>query len=224
VFCVKICGVRVAADAEVAAEAGADAIGLNFYPRSPRCVGEAEARGVVRHLPAAVARVGVFVNAPADELQRLAEAVGLDLLQLHGDEPPELLAQLRGFRVIKAFRGPAASIDRVRAFLETARQLGCTPAAVLVDAYQPGVYGGTGHAVDWTQAAGLVSQLGGIPLVLAGGLTPGNVADAIRTVRPAAVDTASGVETEPGRKDPQAVRHFVHRARAAFLGAGLPEP
>jgi phosphoribosylanthranilate isomerase len=225
VFRIKICGVTVALDAELAAEAGADAVGLNFYAPSPRCVTPAQAREIVCHLPPEVARVGVFVNATADELRRLIDEGTVNVLQLHGDESPGLLAQLPGCQIIKAFRCRDSRLEEdVACFVESARQLGCPPAAVLLDAARPGRYGGTGRTADWSQATGLVAQLGGLPLVLAGGLSPDNVAEAIRTVRPAAVDTASGVETCPGRKDPERIRQFVRRALEAFAGteAGLP--
>jgi phosphoribosylanthranilate isomerase len=199
---VKICGVRTVEAAAAVAEAGADAVGFVFYPHSPRFVEPEQAARLARVLPPFVLRVGVFVNAPVETVRRVADQVGLDLVQLHGDEPPEVCARMPR-RVIKALRvdGPEA-VERAREYP------GC---AVLLDAYGPGQYGGTGRRFDWSLARGL-----GRPVVLSGGLTPENVADAIRQARPYAVDVSSGVETD-GEKDPRKVAAFVRAVRQVDL-------
>lgn len=215
-FRVKICGLTRPEDARCCAVAGADAIGLNFYSGSPRFLTLSRAAEICERLPAEVARVGVFVNAPPEQILETARQLPLDWIQLHGDEPPETAARLAPWPVVRAFRCQAGGGDALLEQLQLSSQAGACAAAVLVDAYQPGAFGGTGHTVDWSAAAGLVSRLAPLPLILAGGLRPENVADAIRAVRPWAVDTASGVESAPGRKDPQRVEQFVRQARAAF--------
>jgi phosphoribosylanthranilate isomerase len=206
---VKICGITSPEDARVAVEAGADALGFVFWQMSPRKVDPVRAAAIARELPPFVLRVGVFVDAARDEMARIADAVGLDLLQLHGDEPPEALAALPR-RAIKAVRvGKGFASD------EALRYVGHA-AGLLVDTRLPGetqLPGGTGVPFDWTLVKGLAERL---PfLVLAGGLGPANVAEAVRAVRPHAVDVSSGVETLPGRKDSAKVRAFVQAARAA---------
>jgi len=206
---VKVCGITSLEDARVAVEAGADALGFVFWQMSPRKVDPVRAAAIARELPPFVLRVGVFVDSSRDEMARIADAVGLDLLQLHGDEPPEALAALPR-RVIKAVRvGKGFASDEAMRFAGHA-------AGLLVDTRLPGetqLPGGTGVPFDWTLVKGLAERL---PfLVLAGGLGPANVAAAVRAVRPHAVDVSSGVETLPGRKDPALVRAFVQAARAA---------
>jgi len=207
---VKICGITTPEDAALAVDAGADALGFVFWPMSPRRVDLARAAAIARGLPPLVLRVGVFVNAPRDEMARVADAVGLDVLQLHGDEPPEALVALPR-RAIKAVR-----VGRGFASVQATRYLGCT-AGLLVDTRLTGdssqAPGGTGVPFDWSLVTDLAAK---VPfLVLAGGLTPQNVAEAVKVVRPQAVDVASGVETMPGKKDPGRVRAFVAAARAA---------
>jgi len=221
-FRVKICGVTNVADAVEAVQAGADAIGVNFYDRSPRCVEASEARDIAAVLPEGVHCVGVFVNPELSELEA-AVALGLHAVQLHGDEQPALLAHFRELPVIKAFRLGDDGLAPVRAFLEQARTLACLPAMVLIDAHRPGEYGGTGVTANWPLASEY-HELAGPPLVLAGGLHAENVADAILTVRPAAVDTASGVEASPGVKDAKRMQAFVQAATRAFsqLDEGKP--
>ncbi len=209
---VKICGITSPEDAALAVDAGADALGFVFWPMSPRRVDLARAVAIARQLPPFVLRVGVFVNAPREEMARVADAVGLDVLQLHGDEPPEALVALPR-RAIKAVR-----VGRRFASDEATRYLSCT-SGLLVDTRLTGdssqAPGGTGVPFDWALVTGLAAQ---VPfLVLAGGLTPQNVADAVKVVRPQAVDVASGVETVPGKKDPARVRAFVAAARAASV-------
>jgi len=214
-FKIKICGVNTLKDAQLVGLAGADAVGLNFYEESPRHVDIETAQKLVGVLRPAVKRVGLFVNSTADEINRVAEQLQLDYVQLHGDEPPELLADLTERPILRAFRVGEGGADEIARFLE-----GCgggrRPDAILMDALKPGKYGGTGEVADWDAVSNAKPILGEIPLVLAGGLTPFNVADAIAKVRPDAVDTASGVEGRPGNKDPMLVRAFVNAAKKAF--------
>ena len=215
-FRVKICGITSVEDARAVAAAGADAVGLNFYAKSPRYVTPEKAREIIDALPDELVKVGLFVNAPAEEVCETFDQLGFDLIQLHGDEPPEFLARLSGRPVMRAFRLGEAGLGPVRGYLADCRQLECVPRLVLVDACVEGSYGGTGEVADWRTLRGYPRDSICPPLVLAGGLTPDNVAQAIRTVRPAAVDTASGVEARPGRKDPAAVEAFLRAARRAF--------
>jgi phosphoribosylanthranilate isomerase len=215
-FQIKICGITNPADALLAAHAGADAIGLNFFARSPRRVELDQALAIADALAGqGVVKVGLFVNHSIEEVCRTFDQLGLDLIQLHGDEPPEFLAELGGRPAMRAFRvgpdGLAPTLD----YLERCRRLGAMPALVLLDTLTKGVYGGSGQAGDWAALAQYVRP-GFPPLVLAGGLTAENVVPAIRAVRPAAVDVASGVESSPGRKDPRRVVEFVALARAAL--------
>ncbi len=219
-FRIKICGITTVADALAAAEAGADALGLNFYPRSPRYVEPQVARKIVEALPAGVIKVGLFVNARPGEIRPLWEQLGLDLIQLHGDEPPELLAALSDCRVMRAFRVGAEGLNPVVDYLQRCRRLNCLPGMILADSAVKGTYGGSGQVGPWQILARRPADLP--PLVLAGGLTPDNVAHAIAAVQPAAVDTASGVEDAPGHKSSDRIRSFVRSARQAFdspLGA-----
>ncbi len=201
---VKICGITRSEDARAALDAGADALGFVFAPRSPRCLSPADAAAITRRLPASVLTVGVFVNAAAPELQSVRSTCHLDILQLHGDESPAFCSSLGG-HVWKAFR--VQSADSLRALP------GYTTDAWLLDSYVPGQSGGTGAVFNWDLAAQAI--LLGRPVLLAGGLTPGNVAEAVRAVRPFGVDVSSGVEVAPGRKDPGLIREFIAAARAA---------
>jgi phosphoribosylanthranilate isomerase len=206
---VKVCGITSPEDALVAVEAGADALGFVFFAMSPRRTTPERAAEITRILPSTVRRVGVFVNESPDEMARVADGVGLDLLQLHGDEPPEALESLPrpAIKAVRVGKGFAAD--------EALRYAG-KAAGLLVDTRLPGetqLPGGTGVPFDWSLVRGLAGR---VPfLMLAGGLHPGNVADAIHAVRPHAVDVASGVEALPGRKDPEKVRAFVRAAREA---------
>jgi phosphoribosylanthranilate isomerase len=215
-FQVKICGVTNLEDARCCAEAGADAIGLNFYPPSPRCVGVDVARRIALEMPATVTKVGVFVNASRDEMLRTCDRVGLDAIQLHGDETPPMMAELAGRQLIKAFRCGSDDVRPLAEFLRRCEDLGCRPDGVLIDACQPSAFGGTGQTANWSLVRNLSRLLRDIPIILAGGLRPENVAAAIEATHPAAVDTASGVESEPGRKDPHRVRAFIGNAWDAF--------
>lgn len=206
---VKICGITSAADAAVAVEAGADAIGFVFWSMSPRRTSVEKAAEIARALPTTVRRVGVFVNETREEMARTADAVGLDLLQLHGDEPAEALAGLArpALKAVRVGKGFAEE--------EALRYASCA-AGILVDTRLPGetqLPGGTGVPFDWALVKGLASRVSF--LMLAGGLGPANVGEAVRAVRPHAVDVSSGVEALPGRKDPEKVRAFVRAAREA---------
>lgn len=221
-FRVKICGITNVNDAMAVARTGADAVGLNFFPKSPRYVDPERAQAIIEALPPRVVKVGLFVNADPEVVCRMFDQLGLDLIQLHGDEPPELLTQLGERPVMRAFRLGEGGLRPVGEYLDRCRQLKCVPRLVLIDAMVRGVYGGSGQVADWgvarRYAATAFSEEHAPPppLVLAGGLTPDNVAEAIRTVRPLAVDTASGVESAPGRKDPATVEAFVRAAKTAF--------
>jgi phosphoribosylanthranilate isomerase len=198
---VKICGITNVEDALLAAEAGADAIGLVFYDKSPRVVTPERAAAIVSALPPFVQAVGLFVNADIDVVNATAEQCRLDLVQLHGDESPEFCAQSVR-RVIKAFRvRDAASLDHLNDY---------RVAGFLLDAWSPLAHGGTGVTFNWELARD-AGRFG--PIILAGGLTPDNVRSAIETVAPFAVDVSSGVESAPGRKDPDKVRAFIARAK-----------
>lgn len=202
---VKICGLTTPEDAVLAAEAGADAIGLVFWPRSPRALALDAARRIALAVPATVVRVGVFVDASADEIKAAVDAVGLDLVQLHGDESPALLDALprRAWKALRVGDGFAAA--DVAPWSRA--------AGLLLDSRVEGLPGGSGRGFDWAQASALRERIGF--LVLAGGLDPANVGRAIATVRPDGVDVSSGVESGPGRKDAARMRDFVQAARAA---------
>ncbi len=220
-FRVKICGITRPSDAEAAAGFGADAIGLNFWPNSRRAVTIDVARTVLAVVPEHVCRVAVVVNPTLGQVERLLGELPIDLLQLHGDEPPELaheigalaMAPRRG--ILRAFRVDE-DVAAVNDFVRRCGALGVgSLSGVLFDAAAGADYGGTGRKGNWGVARTWVQAHPELPLVLAGGLNPENVAEAIHTVGPAAVDTASGVESSPGVKDPEKMRLFI----AAALGA-----
>ncbi|MDO9532812.1 MAG: phosphoribosylanthranilate isomerase [Deltaproteobacteria bacterium] len=199
---VKICGITNLEDALLAAELGADALGFIFYAKSPRKVAPETAREIIAQLPPFVASVGVFVDEAAAVVQELAAWVGLDWVQLHGQESPEYCRNL-GRKVIKAFRIQDEDSLRRLADYQGAAQ------AMLLDTYKKGQVGGTGEIFDW-HLARKAKQYGHI--ILAGGLTSDNVAQAIATALPAAVDAASGTEAAPGKKDPAKLRAFFKAA------------
>ena len=216
-FQVKICGVTTPEDARLAVEAGADAVGLNFYAKSSRYVPPAAARTIAEAIPAGVERVGVFVDTPQAEIVELAAALSLDWIQLHGDQGPEFGAGLpSGIPILRAYRMDESGLGKIAELMQLCVDAGRAPDAVLVDAHVKGQFGGTGKTADWQALQHWQEQPFKHPLVLAGGLTPENVAEAIRTVRPTAVDTASGVESSPGRKDPTKMHAFVEAAKTAF--------
>ena len=211
---VKVCGLNDPEIARQVAREQPDAVGLNFYPRSRRKVDLPIARQIVSELPPEIEPIGLFVNSPASEIRQIASDVGLKTVQLHGDEPVELLAELPGLRVIRAFRMGPDGLGDLWAYLERADQLGCRPWAVLIDAYVPGEFGGTGQTAPWEQLARDYRSDRDPPLILAGGLHAENVLDAIRQVQPFGVDVAGGVENDQGCKDPARVRQFVAAARS----------
>jgi phosphoribosylanthranilate isomerase len=203
---VKICGITNWTDARRAIENGADFLGFNFYPGSPRYVSPAKARRIVKRLPKGVAAVGVFVNEPEEKMLEIARRVGLDYLQLHGDESPKTVAHLqRALPVIKAVRVKrpfrAAQISRYR-----------RASALLLDGFDRRLRGGTGKTFDWKLA--LRAKPYG-KIFVAGGLAPENVGEAIRIAKPFAVDVSSGVEAKPGKKDPARLKAFAEAVREA---------
>lgn len=199
---VKICGITRVADAQAAAAAGADLIGLMFYAGSPRHISLARAVEISRVLPPSVQRVGVFVNPSASEVAEAIVACGLNWLQFHGDEPSAFCAQF-GLRSVKALRVRDAASLAALADYQT--------DAFLLDAYSPAGRGGTVESFNWALA--VEAKKFGKPIFLAGGLTPANVAAAVRQVRPFAVDVSSGVESAPGEKDSAKVAAFIANAR-----------
>lgn len=215
-FRVKICGIANVQDGLQAVAAGADAIGLNFFTGSRRYVAPQAALEIVLSLPPGSKKVGVFVNTAADEIHKVAGLVGLDVIQLHGDEPPELIAELGDWPIVRAFRLDARGWEPCCQYIAQCQKHGALPSALLVDGFQTGEYGGTGTSPDWTIVAKYHELSIGLPLVLAGGLRHENVAAAIAGVKPYGVDTASGVESSPGRKDAAKVAAFVAAARRAL--------
>ena len=201
---VKICGITNLEDARVAVEAGADMIGLIFHPPSPRYVTPEQARAIVEQLPPDVPAVGVFVNKTPEEVMQVVEASGVHKAQLHGDEGPSVCAALP-LPVIKAFRFTEQVRPEMMADYDTVD-------AFLVEGFHETLYGGGGAMADWRQVATLH---GYGRIILAGGLTPDNVQEAIQVARPYAVDVGSGVEASPGKKDRRKVRAFVQQAKAA---------
>jgi phosphoribosylanthranilate isomerase len=209
---VKICGVRDVVTARDVADLGPDAIGLNFHPESPRYVDFRTAERIVRALPVNVEPIGVFVNREPDDILEIALPLRMTTVQLHGDEPVEVAAGLirSGLQVIRAIRIDEANADSLPETV--AAYAGMPLRAVLVDARVSGVYGGTGRPAPWELIA-RVLQPSWPPLILAGGLTPDNVAAAIEVTHAWGVDTASGVETSPGVKDLELTRKFIAAAR-----------
>ncbi|MGQ0633390.1 MAG: phosphoribosylanthranilate isomerase [Planctomycetaceae bacterium] len=206
---IKICGIRDVETALAVAKCGVQAIGLNFYERSPRVVALDVAARIVTQLPTTVDPVGLFVNQSAADVRRIAGRCGLRTVQLHGDEPPEVVAELAELRVIRAFRVGGEGLSAVAEYLETCRELGSLPWACLLDARVEGTYGGTGKTAPW-EAIRRDYRAGHWPsLILAGGLTPENVAAAVRCVRPWGVDVAGGVEKAVACKDAARVQQFV---------------
>lgn len=203
---VKICGLTNSADAQLCAKLGAHAIGLNFYPESPRAVSPFTAEKIIRELPPFVSTVGIFVNWAPKAVIALSQALRLDFAQLHGDETPQVVAEVATkIAVIKALRvGPEDGLPRLAKYRAA--------SAFLLDADKVGEFGGTGETTNWVLAhkASLSHRI-----ILAGGLSPLNVAEAITAVRPYAVDVASGVESRPGKKDPGKLRAFFELVKWA---------
>lgn len=202
---VKICGITSIDDALHACACGADALGLVFYAKSPRCVSVQQAREIVAALPPFVTSVGLFVNENPQRVRETADFCGLDVIQLHGDEDPTA-CDYAPRRTIKALR--------VKDATSLAGHEDFGTSTLLLDAWVPGVYGGTGELFNWDLAAAVARQRA---VILAGGLTPETVAQAVRTVQPYAVDVSSGVEAAPGKKDPQKVAAFIRNAKGVNL-------
>ena len=199
---IKICGITRGEDALVCAQAGADAIGLVFYPPSPRYVAAAQAAMIARALPPFITTVGLFVNPAAEQVEAVLNEVHLDVLQFHGDEPPEFCAGF-GLPYLKAIR-VKAGVDLVQCAIRYQEAQG-----LLLDAYVEGTPGGTGQSFDWE----LIPTELPLPVILSGGLVAANVADAIRRVRPWAVDVSSGVEASKGIKDAAKIAAFIEGVR-----------
>ncbi len=198
---IKVCGMTQLDDVLTAVDCGADAVGFIFYKKSPRHVNESTVKKIVAHLPPFVNRVGVFVNETAQRINRLVEVCGLDAVQLHGDESPAFCRRIK-VPVIKAFRiknaESLASLSKYRV------------NGFLLDTFDEEQWGGTGQTFDWKWARG-AKRYGSV--ILAGGLTPVNVASAVRRVQPYGVDVCSGVEKSPGKKDPRKIRAFFKAVR-----------
>jgi phosphoribosylanthranilate isomerase len=202
---IKVCGITRLTDALHAVEHGATAVGFVLWPRSPRAVTVERAADIIAELPSNVMTVGVFVNEPVDAIRQVVERARLTAVQLHGDEPPAY-ADALDWPVIRA-----VSVNDIG----EASEAWSPDTALLVDNIDPVRRGGTGAAIDWSQAAVIAQKR---RVVLAGGLTPDNVASAIRAVRPYGVDVSSGVESAPGVKDFDKVAQFIANARGAFEG------
>jgi phosphoribosylanthranilate isomerase len=219
VMWVKICGIRDLPTASMVADCGADAIGQNFYPGSPRFVDLETAKQIAAALPARVEIVGVFVNPPLCEIATVAYQSRLDYAQLHGDETPEFLAEIHealpSVKLIRAWRMGRDGLDDWAAYLERCRELGVPLSACLLDARVEGMYGGSGKTVAWDVVSRDYQYEDWPPLILAGGLTPGNIRQAIQVVLPWGVDVASGVESSPPIKDAGLISEFITLARAS---------
>lgn len=199
---VKICGITNLDDAFAAVDFGVDALGFVFFQGSPRHISYDNAAAIIKKLPSFITSVGVFVNQDTEQIEEAIRLTGIDVVQLHGEEPPEMCAVSR--RIIKAIRVKSLeSLDPLVHFKDKV-------SAFLLDAFTPDVYGGTGQIFNWDIAA-YAKQFGRI--ILAGGLTPDNIAEAIQRVRPYGVDVSSGVETEKGKKDHNKMKLFIEKAK-----------
>ena len=201
---VKLCGITNLEDALLAVEAGADALGFVFHCASPRHVFPEQAAHIIRNLPSFVQIVGLFVNEPLEIVNETADSCGLDVIQLHGDESTEFCSAVNR-RVIKTFR--------IKDITSLEPMQGYNAASFLLDAWSPSAHGGTGRTFNW-EIATIVAQK--VRIILAGGLTPVNVAAAIRLVQPYAVDASSGLESAPGKKDAVLVQQFIENAKNAL--------
>ncbi len=202
---VKICGIRRAEDAEAAVEAGATALGFNFWKGTPRYISPRQAAGIVSKVPRGIWTVAVFVDEIPERVLEIAAETGVTVLQFHGSESPEYLDRLESFVKIKAVKvGSNFQPEQIRSYRSA--------SAFLLDGFVAGMHGGTGKTFDWSQAQ-KAKAFGKI--ILAGGLKVSNVGEAVRQVSPWGVDVCSGVETEPGKKDPQLIREFIQAVRAA---------
>jgi len=201
---VKICGITNPDDAQAAVDSGADALGFVFFEQSPRCITHDKASSIIRRLPSFITTVGVFVDEKPEQIEKIASWTGIDVIQLHGEEPPDMCYYSK--RVIKAIRVKSLeSLDPLFHYRDRV-------SAFLLDTFTPDAFGGTGQIFNWDIAIE-AKQFGRI--VLAGGLTPDNVADAVTRVRPYAVDVSSGVESAKGKKDHRKMKLFIERAKRA---------
>lgn len=230
---IKICGLKTLPDALAAIEAGADLLGFNFYPKSPRYITPEACAEIISQLPPSpagrgaggegktITLVGIFVNSPLEEIRATLQTAHIHLAQLHGDEPPKMLAALgpTAFKAIRLSSDPSVAHPFIRfatsnpltsSVYPFRRRQSVDQPTLLLDSSAHGLYGGSGVVADWDAAAQLAKR---IPLLLAGGLTPENVAEAIARVQPWGVDIASGVESTPGVKDPAKMQAFVKAAR-----------
>jgi len=210
---IKICGITRLEDALIAAECGTDALGFIFYPRSPRYISPEKAKELVRRLPPEVTRVGVFVNEAVETVKEIRTFCGLDLLQLHGDESPDYCRQFPSSLLIRAV------FPRSEEELSLLEQYSCR--AILLDSREGALYGGTGRPSNWVLGARIRERF---PLILAGGLNPGNILEAMKAVSPHAVDICSGVETVPGIKDPEKIRAIIAGVRRFQREIGAESP
>ncbi|MEZ6140557.1 MAG: phosphoribosylanthranilate isomerase [Zavarzinella sp.] len=207
---IKICGITTTEDARFCEELGVDALGLNFYPPSPRYIAPKECAGILNAVSPLISLVGVFVDTPVNLMTALAYQLGLRGVQIHGKLPTH--ENSFPFGLIPAFRvREQADIDQIHKHLEHLTSSGNRPSAIIVDGFHPEFHGGSGITAPWDLLAG---QSFSVPLILAGGLTPENVAQAISIVRPFAVDVASGVESAPGKKDRRLLQQFVTAVRS----------
>jgi phosphoribosylanthranilate isomerase len=198
---VKICGIKNLKDAIFAVDYGTDAIGFVFA-KSIRKISKEKARAIVRKLPPFVTTVGLFVNETAENIEATCRYCGLDAIQLHGNEPPDIINKLKDFKIIKAFRiQNEKDISPIRKY---------KPDAILLDGYSKKNMGGTGTSFDWKIVKNIKTP---IPIILAGGLTPLNVSRAIKIVRPYGVDVSSGVESMPGKKDRKLIKKFINAVK-----------
>jgi len=212
---IKICGITSRRDAQAATEAGVNALGFIFAPDSPRSVSLVGAARIIDDLPPFISKVAVTVDAPEGTIRQIIETCGVDTVQLHGNEPPEFCARFENIKVIKAFQvRPELSLESLRAYA-------FVTDAWLLDTYRPGKAGGTGVTFNW-ETARQIRQIGH-PIILAGGLGPANVAQAIAQVQPFAVDVASGVESSPGHKDLQKLVEFVRAVQNCNSRGYAPE-
>ena len=201
---VKICGITNPEDASAAADFGADALGFIFFKESPRFIAPKDAAKIIRKLPSFAATVGVFVNEKPEEIEKIIAMTGIDIVQLHGQEPPEMCNLSR--RIIKGIR--VKSLESLDPILNYKDRV----SAFLLDTFTPDVFGGTGQIFNWEIA---VEAKHFSRIILAGGLTPENIADAVKRVRPYAVDVSSGVESAKGKKDHKKLKLFIERAKGA---------
>jgi phosphoribosylanthranilate isomerase len=211
----KICGINDPAALPAIAALRPDAVGFNFYSGSKRCITPEAATAAIRTLPTGIEPIGVFVNHSQDQIRAICEQTGIATVQLHGDESPEFAAGLNGVQIIRVYRIGADGLSPIADDLAQCRSLGIAIRACLVEPAVAGHYGGSGATAPWDVIRAGWRTDDWPPLLLAGGLTPENVAEAVRRVRPWGVDVASGVESAPGVKDPERVARFIGAARGA---------